>query len=91
MNKSQLVEEVRTHLGPKTSRAQAERALQAVLSRIGEGLRKDGLVTLLGFGTFSVRDRAARNGRNPRTGEALRIEASRTVRFRAGANLKART
>jgi DNA-binding protein HU-beta len=90
VNKSELVEEVRTHLGSKTSRAQAERVLEAVLSRIEQGLRKDGLVTLLGFGTFMVRKRAARNGRNPRTGEALRIEASRTVRFRAGAKLKGR-
>ncbi|HET6202294.1 MAG TPA: HU family DNA-binding protein [Planctomycetota bacterium] len=90
MNKAQLVDQVRTQLGSATSRAAAERAVVAVLGGIEKGLRKDGLVALLGFGTFSVRRRAARMGRNPRTGEALRIEASRTVRFRAGCDLKAR-
>jgi DNA-binding protein HU-beta len=90
VNKAQLVEQIRGHLGAGVSRAHAERALQAVMAGIEKGLKKDGAVALIGFGTFTVRRRGARMGRNPKTGEAIRIEPSRTVRFRAGRDLKGR-
>ena len=88
MNKAQLIEQVRTDLG--VPRTQAERALAAVLAGIARGLKKDGAVALVGFGTFAVRRRNARMGRNPKTGEAIRIGPSRTVSFRTGSHLKGR-
>lgn len=87
MNKSQLVELLATEIG--TSRVKAEIVVGTVLGCIAKGLRKDRAVSIVGFGTFSVRNRKARMGRNPKTGEAIRIEASRTVTFRAGRGLRA--
>ncbi len=87
LNKSQLVELVATEIG--TSRVKAEVVVGTVLGAIAKGLRKDRGVSIVGFGTFSVRNRKARMGRNPKTGEAIRIEASRTVTFRAGRGLRA--
>ena len=88
MNKSELVDEVQMLLGGDTSKAFAERALQAVIEGIKKGIEKDKSVQLIGFGTFSVSKRKARKGRNPRTGAELKIPASNVVRFRPGAGLK---
>lgn len=70
------------------SRASAERAVNAVIDAIKKGVRKDKSVQLAGFGTFSVRQRKARNGRNPKTGAPIRIPASRTVGFKPGTQFK---
>ena len=88
MNKAELVEQIQKDMGRETPRAAAERALNAVLEGVTKGLRKDGNVQLVGFGTFNVRRRKARDGRNPQTGEPIKIAASKTVGFRAGQNLK---
>jgi DNA-binding protein HU-beta len=88
MKKTDLVEKVKELAGLE-SKAAAERALNAVLGGIEAGLQKDGEVQLIGFGTFRVKDRPARDGRNVKTGEKIRIKASRTVAFKVGAALKA--
>lgn len=88
MNKAQLVEVIQRELGSEISKAAAERALDAVLASIGKGLRTGDTVQLVGFGTFRVSKRAARMGRNPKTGEQIAIPASKTVRFSAGQGLK---
>ena len=89
MNKAQLVAEVQKSLGADTSKASAERAIQAVLEGIKKGIKRDKKVQLIGFGTYSVTKRAARNGVNPKTKEKIRIKASKTVKFKTGAGLKA--
>lgn len=71
------------------TKASAERAVNAVIDAIEDGLKKDGLVQLIGFGTFQVKERSARKGRNPKTGEEIKIKATKTVSFKAGAALKA--
>ncbi len=86
MNKAQLVEAVAADLGGPG--ADAQRAVAAVLDGIKEGLKKDGTVSLVNFGTLEVRARKARTGRNPRTGETIQIAASKSVGFRAGKALK---
>ena len=86
MNKSDLVANVADEL--RTSKLQASRILEAVLSSIREGLQKDGSVTITGFGTFEVKERKARVGRNPQTGEPLPIKAGKRVGFRVGKGLK---
>jgi nucleoid DNA-binding protein len=88
MNKAQLVEIIQKELGKDVSKVAAERALNAVISAIQRGVKKEGQVQLVGFGTFRVSKRAARMGRNPKTGEAIKIGASKTVRFSAGQGLK---
>jgi len=88
MNKSELVLAVQKSLGSETSRAAAERAVDAVIDGIMKGIKKDKEVQLIGFGAFKVAKRAARKGINPRTKETIRIKASRTVKFKAGAGLK---
>jgi DNA-binding protein HU-beta len=91
MNKAELVEAVQKSLGADTSKAAAERAVAAVLEGIEKGLKgKDKAVQLIGFGTFSVTKRAARQGINPQTGEKIKIKASKTVKFKPGAGLKAK-
>ena len=86
MNKAELVEVVaRT---ADISKASAEKALDGALNGIRNALKKGGTVTLVGFGTFRVAKRAARAGRNPRTGEAIRIKAARVPKFAAGKALK---
>ncbi len=86
MNKQDLVGAVVKELG--TSKAGGERAVNAVLCGISKGVKKDKGVQLIGFGTFSVKKRKARTGRNPQTGETIKIKASRTVGFKAGKKLK---
>ena len=90
MNKAQLVEWLQqsSELGDMTTKAAAERALTAVIKGLEHGLKKEKSVSLVGFGSFSVRKRGARMGRNPRTGEAMKIKASKTVSFKAGKALK---
>jgi DNA-binding protein HU-beta len=88
MNKAELIDEVQKGLGADCSKAHAERVVQAVLGSIGKGLREHGSVQLVGFGTFQVKERAARMGRNPRTNEPMQIAASKSVGFKPGAKLK---
>jgi len=82
MNKADLVEMVAKDM--KSSKAAAERAVNAVLTGIGKGLKKDKKVQLIGFGTFDVRKRKARMGRNPQTGAKIKIPAKKAVGFKAG-------
>jgi len=86
MNKGDLIEAVAKEL--KESKAAAERAVNSVLKNMTKGLKKDKKVQLVGFGTFDVRKRKARKGRNPQTGETINIKASKTVGFKAGQALK---
>lgn len=88
MNKAELIETVLKNLGENFTKKQAEAALNSVLDGIQAGLRMDAKVQLLGFGTFSVKDRAAREGRNPKTGEKMTIQASRTVAFKPASAVK---
>jgi DNA-binding protein HU-beta len=90
MNKSELVALVQKHLGNETSKAAAERALDAVLDGIKAGLKKDHSVQLVGFGSFKVSARKARVGINPKTKEKIKIKASKSVRFSAGKDLKSK-
>ena len=86
MNKSELVDAVATKTG--LTKVQASEAVDAVLGSVQDAL-KDGLtVGLVGFGTFSVADRAARTGRNPRTGDEIQIPAARLPKFKPGKGLK---
>jgi len=89
MNKQELIEAIvsNNNAGIET-KAAAARALAAVLDSINVGIKKDGLVQLTGFGTFSIKERAARIGRNPLTGEKIKIRASKTVSFKVGAGLR---
>jgi DNA-binding protein HU-beta len=89
MNKAELVAEVQAHLGAETSKAAAERSIEAVLEGLKKGIQNDQSVQLIGFGTFSVTERAAREGINPQTREKIQIKASKSVKFKAGAGLKA--
>jgi DNA-binding protein HU-beta len=86
MNKSDLVDAIAASAG--LSKADAGRALDATVKAITGALKKGQSVSLVGFGTFSVRKRAARTGRNPRTGETIKIRASKNPAFKAGKALK---
>ncbi len=86
MNKTDLMEKVAATSG--LTKADAGRALDAVLDGIAEGLKKDGKVTLVGFGTFAAKTRAARKGINPATKETIDIPAKTVVSFKAGSKLK---
>jgi DNA-binding protein HU-beta len=86
MNKGELIEAVSGSSG--LSRAEAAKAVDAVLGSITKTLAEGGSVALVGFGTFQVKARAARMGRNPRTGEEISIGASNVPRFKAGKGLK---
>jgi DNA-binding protein HU-beta len=86
MNKTELVE----HMAKQAdvSKAAAARALEALIGAVKGTLKKGGTVALVGFGTFAVGKRAARTGRNPRTGAALKIKAAKVPKFRPGKGLK---
>ena len=86
MNKGQLIETVAAELD--TSKAAATRAVEAVIHGITNGIKDDESVTIVGFGTFQKKDRAARTVRNPSTGEPMEIRASKTVGFKASQALK---
>lgn len=86
MNKSDLMSEIAKRA--ELSKADAGRALDAMLESISEALAEEEQVNLVGFGTFYVGERQARQGRNPKTGEAIEIQAAKMARFRAGKGLK---
>ena len=86
MNKSELINHIATSAG--LTKAQATAALQAFETSVIDTLANGGEVTLIGFGTFKVTDRAARTGRNPKTGEEIQISASKVPTFKAGKALK---
>jgi nucleoid DNA-binding protein len=88
MNKAELIEEVQKNLGTECSKAHAEKAVNALMASIQKGLKKDKEVQIVGFGTFAVKNRKARMGRNPQTNQPMQIKASKTVGFRCGASLK---
>ena len=89
MNKTELIEAVYEKLAEGSTKKEAETAVSAVLEAIADGIKKDQKVQVIGFGTFDVRVRNAREGRNPKTGEKLQIKESKNVGFKASANLKA--
>ena len=86
MNKVELIAAVAEKAG--LSKKDAEKAIAAVVSSVEEALVKGDKVQLIGFGTFEVRERAARVGRNPQTNEEIKIDASKQPVFKAGAALK---
>lgn len=85
MNKKELVECIAE--AADISKAAAEKALNGTLAAIAETLKKGDKVTLVGFGTFSVSKRDARQGRNPQTGAAIKIPAKKVAKFKAGSKL----
>jgi DNA-binding protein HU-beta len=88
MNKAELVAKIADDAG--ISKTQANTALDSFIEAITKTLKGGGKVTLVGFGTFSVSKRAARTGRNPQTGEAIKIKAKKVARFKAGKELSAK-
>ena len=86
MNKTELVEAIAKQAD--LSKAKAEAALKAFIETTKRTLKKGGEVQLIGFGTFSVAKRAARTGRNPQTGEAIKIKASKLPKFKPGKAFK---
>ena len=88
MNKTNLIDVVAQTTGVK--KAQADAAVNAVITAIADALAAGEKVQIAGFGSFEVKERAAREGKNPRTGEAIQIEASKTAAFSASKNLKDR-
>lgn len=86
VNKSDLIEHIATQAD--ISKAAAGRALEAVISGVQGALEKGDSVSLVGFGTFAVTTRAARTGRNPRTGDVIKITKARVPKFRPGKALK---
>jgi DNA-binding protein HU-beta len=90
MNKAELVQAVQKSLGKDTSKAQAERAVDAVIQGIKTRLKKGKAVQLVDFRTFEVASRKARMGINPKTGERIKIKAAKTVKFTAGKRSKAK-
>ncbi len=86
MNKQELIEVIAK--SADISKAAAGRALDSAIGAIKNSMKKGGMVTLVGFGTFYVGKRAARSGRNPRTGTAIKIKAAKVPKFRPGKALK---
>ena len=86
MNKTELVAAVAEQAG--LSKKDAEAAVKAFTDVVSDALKKGDKIQLVGFGTFEVSERAAREGRNPKTGESMKIEASKTPKFKAGKALK---
>ena len=82
MNKSELIEQIAGEAG--ITKGQANLAMDAFTDAIVGALQKGDRVTLVGFGTFSVSERAARNGRNPQTGATIKIKATKVPKFKAG-------
>ena len=85
MNKGELVDAMASEA--KITKADASRALEAFMNVTTKSLKKGDRVALVGFGTFSVAKRAARNGRNPQTGKPIKIAAKKVAKFKAGAEL----
>ncbi len=86
MNKTDLIEHIASEAD--ISKAAAGRALDALVGAVKKSLKKGDPVTMVGFGTFHVAKRAARTGRNPRTGAAIKIKAAKVPKFRPGKDLK---
>lgn len=86
MNKSELIDAIAAQA--ELSKAAAGRALDATLAAVTQALKNGEMLTLVGFGTFYVGERAARSGRNPRTGAAIKIKSAKVPKFRAGKALK---
>jgi len=86
VNKTELIEHIAKHAD--ISKAAATRALESTIGAVKTTLKKGGSVSLVGFGTFAVGKRAARTGRNPRTGAAIKIKAAKVPKFRPGKALK---
>ncbi|OFZ70610.1 MAG: DNA-binding protein HU [Betaproteobacteria bacterium RBG_16_58_11] len=86
MNKTELIDAIAKNAD--LSKAAAGRALDAAVTAVQQALKKGNMVTLVGFGTFYVGKRAARNGRNPQTGATIKIKAAKVPKFRAGKSLK---
>ena len=86
MNKSELIAHIADHAD--ITKAAATRALESVVQAVTKTLKKGGTVSLVGFGSFAVTKRAARAGRNPRTGAAIKIKAAKVPKFRPGKALK---
>lgn len=86
MNKADLIEHIANNAD--LNKAQAGRALEAMIDAVRRTLKKGDSVSLVGFGTFAVTKRAARTGRNPRTGAAIKIKAAKIPKFRPGKGLK---
>jgi len=86
VNKSELIEHIAKQAD--ISKAAATRALEAMIGGVKSTLKRGGSVSLVGFGTFTVTKRAARSGRNPRTGAAIKIKAAKVPKFRPGKGLK---
>ncbi len=86
MNKAELIEHMANNAD--LNKAQAGRALDALIDAVRRTLKKGDSVSLVGFGTFAVTKRAARTGRNPRTGAAIKIKAAKIPKFRPGKGLK---
>ncbi|MFN8322051.1 MAG: HU family DNA-binding protein [Chitinophagales bacterium] len=85
MNKGELIDKIAKDA--KVTKGQAGDALDSFINAVASTLSKGGKVTLVGFGTFSVSKRAARKGRNPRTGKEINIKAKKVAKFKAGAEL----
>jgi DNA-binding protein HU-beta len=86
MNKGEMIDKIAKDA--KISKVQAGNALNSAIDAVTTSLKKGGKVTLVGFGTFSVSSRKARTGRNPQTGQPLKIAARKVTKFSAGAELK---
>ena len=88
MNKADLIDVIAEEAG--ITKTQANAALDSFTNAVTKTLKNGGKVTLVGFGTFSVSKRAARNGRNPQTGEVIKIKARKVARFKAGKELSSK-
>jgi len=88
MNKAELVDAISTEA--KLSKVDAQKALEAFVSATTKALKKGDRVALVGFGSFSIAKRAARTGRNPQTGKAIKIAAKKVAKFKAGSELAAK-
>jgi DNA-binding protein HU-beta len=88
MNKAELISKIAEDAG--VTKSQANEALDSFIEAVTKTLKGGGKVTLVGFGTFSVTKRAARNGRNPQTGAVIKIKAKKVARFKAGKELTAK-
>ncbi|PKP14528.1 MAG: DNA-binding protein [Bacteroidetes bacterium HGW-Bacteroidetes-23] len=85
MNKTELIDAIAADAG--ISKAAAKKALESFLDNVGGALKKGGRVSLVGFGSWSVSTRSAREGRNPQTGATIKIKAKKVVKFKAGSEL----
>ena len=88
MNKAQLIDSIASEA--KMTKASAQKALDSIIGATSKALKKGDRVALVGFGSFSIAKRAARIGRNPQTGKAIKIAAKKVVKFKTGSELAAK-